>query len=175
MHFEGGFPLQSCRRNKGQSSQRPASTSCSTTEGLRDLGHVLDLPAPVSSSLRLLFPFSPDGQLLLLLKSNSNVTSLDKSSSFLKQAKLLLGLFLSLPLKDQAADMVDCVLLEDKSRVYSPMHLPWFPKKGLNERLLLSPKEFSWMISESPRRSEILWSRSAQTQWYNICLPTPQP
>lgn len=132
MQFEGGFHLQSCRRNKGQSSQRPASTSCSTTGGLQDLGHVLGLLAPVSSS----FPFSPDGRLLLLLKSNSNVTSLDKSSSFLKQAKLLLGLFLSLLLKDQAADMVDCVLLEDRSRVYSPMHLPWFPKKGLNERLL---------------------------------------
>lgn len=56
----------------------------------------LDLPAPASSSLRLLFPISPDGRLLLLLKSNSNVTSLDKASSFLKQAKLLLGLFLSL-------------------------------------------------------------------------------
>ena len=138
------------------------SSICSLAEGIKDreakgllpplvplrkgsgtLVMSLDLPAPVSSSLHLLFPFSPAGRLRLLLKSNSNVTSLDKSSSFLKQAKVLLGLFLSLLLKDQAAYMVDCVLLEDRSRVYSPMHLPWFPKKGINERLLLSLKEFS--------------------------------
>ena len=39
-------------------------------------------------------------------------------------------------LKDQAVYMVDCVLLEDRSRLYSPMHLPWFPKKGFNGLLL---------------------------------------
>ena len=96
VQFEGGFHLQSGRRSKGQRSQRPASAPCSLQTGSGTLVSSLDLPAPASSSLRLLFAISPGGRLLLLLKSNSNVTSLDKSSSFLKQAKLLLGLFLSL-------------------------------------------------------------------------------
>lgn len=55
-------------------------------KGSGTLATALDLPAPVSS----------------------NVTSSDKTSSFLKQAKIFLGLFPSPLLKHQIGNTVDC-------------------------------------------------------------------